>query len=285
MKLKSLFTIAAASLMLAACQGQGAKNAASADDTAKADSLIYYFAQMRGADYLRQAESDSVRNSKQSRQEFISGVRAGLAAVKADKDAYNEGVFVGMQMAMNMAQFEKEYGVRPSDRVFMEGLSKTLNADSVPNAQEIQKEFYRIIGDFNAQKEARDKEQGAKALAKAAESNGLAKISDTLYGKVANSDAPKIKDGDKVNVDITITDAEGKELSAPMPKTFTVGQRMKNTPVSEAILTLASGEKGSFATTALAMYGARCSQMGLEPSDVISFVVTATVEEPAKTAE
>lgn len=285
MKFKSLLSIAAAGLVLAACQTPEGKTLGQISDASKADSLIYYFGQMRGAEYQREAANDTTLASKQARQEYINGVKAGLNAVKAGKDAYNNGVFLGMQMAMNMAQFKKDYDVTLSNRVFLESLAEAIESDSIGNPQELQKEFYRIMGEFNKQKEERDREASTQALEKEASAKKMAKISDNLYGNVPAAKDMKIKDGDKVKVDIKITDSKGNPVNAPLPSTIVVGQRMKDSPINDALLSLSSGQKGTFLTSAYALFGPRCSQMGVEPNDVLTIDLTPTIEEEAKEAQ
>ncbi len=285
MNFKSLISIAAAGLVLAACQSPEGKTLGQISDASKADSLIYYFGQMRGAEYQREATNDTTLASKQARQEYINGVKAGLNAVKAGKDAYNNGVFLGMQMAMNMAQFKKDYDVTLSNRVFLESLAEAIESDSIGNPQELQKEFYRIMGEFNKQKEERNREAATEALEKEASAKKMAKISDNLYGNIPAAKDMKIKDGDKVKVDIKITNSKGNPVNAPLPATLVVGQRMKDSPINDAILSLSSGQKGTFLTSAYALFGARSSQMGVEPNDVLTIDLTPTIEEEAKEAQ
>ncbi len=282
MKLKSFFSIAAAGLLLASCSNsEGGNSADSLSNASKADSLIYCFGQMRGAEYQREAANDTTLDSKEAKQEYLRGVRAGIQAVKAEQEAYNRGLFLGMQMAMNMNQFKEDYNIQLSSKVFLESLSEALNCDSAVNTTKMQSDFYRLMGEFNKEKETRDKEAAETALKEAAASKKMEKITDDLYGSVAKSDKEKIKKGDKVKLDLTITNPQGKEIDAPFPKELTIGQRMANTPLNDAVTSLASGEKGSFVTTAQALFGNRCAQMGLKPADVLTLTITPTVAEPA----
>ena len=123
MKIKSYLSIAGAALMLAACQGaseKGGKSLADIPNATAADSLIYYFGQMRGAEYQREAERDTTLDTDQAKKAYVQGVQAGLNAAKANDEAYNRGLFLGMQMAMNMQQFKDEYDVQLNKKVFVE---------------------------------------------------------------------------------------------------------------------------------------------------------------------
>ncbi len=87
--------MAAAGLMLASCQGGASSDgqASSGDlkNATPADSLIYYFGQMRGAEYRRQAERDTTLADAQAKKAYLQGVQAGMNAVKSADEAYDNG--------------------------------------------------------------------------------------------------------------------------------------------------------------------------------------------------
>ncbi len=285
MKLNSILSIAAAGLLLASCSGADSTPKTSADESAKADSLIYCFGQLRGSEFLNEAKTDTLLSAKYARQEYLSGVKAGLAAVKAKKEAYNKGLFLGMQMAMNIQGFEDEYGIRLSDKLFLEGLSKTLESDTAMNSSELQAVFYRLMNEMNEQKAQRDKEAAESVLKKEAEAKGLTLVADGVYGKLTVSKGERIKEGDKIDDDIVVTTLDGREIAAPFPKSMIVGQRLQNSPISAVLTSLSSGEKGTFLTTAYHLFGQRASQMGLKSDEILQFTITATVVPSDESAE
>lgn len=277
MKVKNILTVAAAALLLTACNNANQTASDLASSTAKSDSLVYSFGQLRGAEYKREALKDTSMNEAAMKQEYLRGVKAGLDAVKSDKEVYNKGLFLGMQMAMTFSQFEKDYSIRLSNKEFIRGISEAINSDSALNTSEIQATFYRIMNEFSKEKEERDKAVALEALKKAGEAANLQQISENLWGKASTAGEAAIKDGDKVKIELKVTDLAGKAIEAPFPKELKVGQRMATSPVTEAIKTLASGETGNFMSSAQALFGARCAQLGLEPSDVMKIEVTPTV--------
>lgn len=282
MKIKSFLTMAAAALMLASCHNSADNATATPDQSAKADSLMYYFGQLRGAEFKKAALNDTTLDDAAAKQEFIRGVQAGLNAVKADKEAYNQGLFLGMQMAMNMAQFKETYDVSLDSKSFMKGLREVVTSDSTVDEGKMQQEFYRIMGEFNTAKETRDKESASKALSEAASKQGMSKIADNLYGKASQGGEGRIKEGDKVKLDMKLATVAGRDINAPLPSQITVGERMQDSPLTAAILSLKSGETGKFLTSANALFGQRAQQLELKPDDVISIEITPTVEEPSK---
>ena len=172
MKIRHFLSVAAVGLLLGACSGNTGSDALQKTDAsmiAKGDSLVYYFGQMRGAEYLREVASDSLLDTEEARQAYLRGLKAGLSAVKANQEAYNKGLFLGMQMAMNFNQFEKDYGMKLNTQKFIQGLTETINSDSVTDASKVQSSFYRIMNEFNQEKEARDKAAATAALEAAAQ--------------------------------------------------------------------------------------------------------------------
>ena len=288
MKIKNIFAIATVGLMMAACGGSGQQNEAvkeaAAEENAKADSLMYCFGQMRGAEYLREAEKDSTFATEQAQKEFISGVQAGLRAVRANHDAYNRGVMLGIQMATNIGQFEKDYGVKLPSASFIKGIREMIATDSVSNPDEMQAEFYRLKGDFQRAKEERDEQAAEAALTTAAKEKNYTAVTKGLFMVKESTDSTHLKVGDRVQLDAKLTSLDGKELKWPFPTQYKIGQR-KDFILNDALVSVASGQTGRFMTSAQALFGQRASQLGLNPADVVLMELTPTLmpeeEKPA----
>lgn len=286
MKFKSYLAMAACGIIFAACSNPEAKPLSEISDATKADSLIYYFAQMRGAEYDREAQRDTTLATDEAKKAYVMGVQAGLNAAKADNEAYNRGLFLGMQMAMNFQQFSKDYGISLNKKVFIESLAEALSTDSLANPSEMQREFYRIMGEFNSSKEERDNQAATESLEKAASGMNLKKIADNLWGEITQkTEGEAIKDGDNVETSIVLTNVDGKSIEAPLPSKIKVGARNIPAPIGDALKALKNGETGKFATSAKALFGQRASQMGLEPSDVVMMTVKATIAPADDTAK
>lgn len=279
MKIKSLLSTAALALILASCGGDGAgdKTTAVSESYAKADSLVYCFGQMRGAEYVREAQRDTLLATEAAKKEYLRGVKAGIEAVKPDKEAYNKGLFQGLQMGMNINQFKEDHDIRLSDKVFIQGMADVIMSDSIFSTQEIQANFYRLMNEFTQAKEERDKEAALSALKAAGEALKMKALSDQLWGSEPANGAATVKDGDKVKLEVSLATLSGQVIDSPFPKELTVGQRLNNSPLTEAIKTLVSGQTGTFVTSAQALFGARAQQLGLKPADVLKLTVTPTV--------
>lgn len=287
MKIKSIIAVAAGSLMLAACQGNNG-NADILKDATPGDSLVYYFGQLRGTEYVREAQSDSTLATKQAKEAYIRGVQAGLDVAKNDDEAFNRGLFLGIQMATNIKQFKTDYDVQLSKKMFVESLREVLSSDSVKNTADMQREFYRLMNDFSVKKENRDKEEAQATLAKEAAKLKMAKITDEIYGGPTDKkEGQLLKKGDAVILKVKLSDLKGNSFDVPLPTSVKIGGRNIPQPLSDALTSLRNGESGKYLTSAFALFGSRVSQLGLQPDEILVMDLTASIDtsEAAKDAE
>ncbi|MDE7108871.1 MAG: hypothetical protein K2O49_02730, partial [Muribaculaceae bacterium] len=182
MKFKSFLTIAASGLLLAACSGNQGKSLDQIKDATPGDSLVYFFGEINGSQYLTMAQSDSTFATDAAKRSYVNGVKAGLNSFNPNDEAFNRGMHLGLQMARNISEFKKDYDVQLNKEVFIQGLVEILNSDSVKNMSDVQNAFNRIMTDFSNRKESIDKEAAAAALSKEAAKMKLAKVTDGLYG-------------------------------------------------------------------------------------------------------
>lgn len=283
MKIFRLLPLGAIACLAVSCQN-GSGNGLSGN-ASQTDSLMYYLGQMNGADYLREANRDTTLKENSEKQAYLNGVRAGLAALKEGNDSYNRGVMLGMQMASQMMNFSEQMDVQINRSSYINSLTSTLMADTMPNTTIAQAEFRKVMQNIETSKQEKDKAASQESLKKVAEGAGLPKISDDLYGKTTTpTDGQALADGDEVTVTAQLSKENGEVLSVPFPPKGKIGNK-RNYPevISNAMMSLKSGETGEYMTTAHALFGARAQQMGLEPTDVIKVTLTPTLvpkEEP-----
>lgn len=275
MKFKAILLGVMAAASLASCQGPQGKPLGEIADATAGDSLMYYFGEMRGADYKRQAVRDTTLATKESVRAYLEGVEAGLKALRDHDEAYNRGVSLGMQMATNIQQFEKDYGETLSERLFLDGLATTLTTDSLNDGSKAQQEFHRLLDGFNRQKAERDSQTSQTALAETAKAEKYVELTPWLYAKASPADGERLKEGDKVKLKVSVREVGGKILPAPFPPEMTIGERMKDSPLMAALLAMKPGETGDFYTTGHALFGPRCQQIGIGPASVLKMQVTA----------
>lgn len=282
MKILRFLPLAAIALAAVSCQNSGSNGLSGT--ASQTDSLMYYLGQMNAADYLREANRDTTMKEASQKQAYLNGVRAGLAALKDGNDAYNKGIMMGMQMASQMMSFCEQMDVNINKSSYINSLSGAIMADTMPNTGIAQTEFRKVMQNIENAKAEKDKKASQESLAKAVENAGLPKISDDLYGKVVNtSDGEALANGQDINLTCEITKADGSVVNIPFPANGTIGQK-RNFPelVSEAILTLKSGETGEFMTTAHALLGSRAKQFDLDPNEVLTLKLTPTLQAPAE---
>lgn len=285
MKIFRILPIAAIACLAVSCQS-GSGSGLSENST-PADSLMYYLGQMNGSDYLRESNRDTTMKEASQKQAYLSGVRAGLSALKEGDELYNKGVMLGIQMASQIMNFAEQMGVEVNKSTYEKSLANVLMSDSIYNSMTVQGEFRRVLGNIEAAKDARDKAASQETLKQVAEKDGYPKISDDLYGKVSvTTDGAAFAENEEVNVQAVITKENGEEVNMPLPAKGKVGNR-RNFPevVSSAILSLKSGETGEFLTSAHALAGMRAQQLGLTPSDVLKVKLTVSAVEPEENKE
>lgn len=262
--------------MLGACTNKddsSARQLSDYKDLTTADSLMYYFGQLRAVDYWQYAYSDTTRRSKESRDEYMRGVKAGLDAVR-QSEAYNEGLYVGIQLAMNLKQFEKEYEVTPNKKILVNAIEDGLKNDSIVNPGIANSEFRQILDRLNQQKEEKSRQVGVDALAAEAKSQKWQKVADNLYvGKREGGSGENYKAGQTVATDIEIRTLDGKDLDRRNTTDITVGQAYPG-PITDAILTMKEGETATFYTYALAIFGRYYERMNVKPDEVIMVKIT-----------
>lgn len=277
MKIFKFIPVAAIACLAVSCQNSGSNGLS--ENASQTDSLMYYLGQMNGADYLHEALRDTTLKEASEKQAYINGVRAGLAALKEGNESYNKGVMLGMQMASQMMSFSEQMDVKINRASYINSLTSAVMSDTIPNTSSFQMEFRKVLQNIENAKNEKDLAASRQSLKEVAEKDGLPKIDDDLYGKtLETTDGEALKNGDEVGLQIQFVKADGQDINIPMAPKGNIGnKRSFPEPVSAAMLTLKSGEKGEFLSTAHAIMGPRARQFNLEPSDVIKFYVTPTL--------
>lgn len=261
---------------LTSCSSDG--SSASADGAlagaSQGDSLMYYFGQTRAGEFWQQAKSDTTLAGEAATKDFMRGVRAGMDAVR-ESAAYNLGVFQGVQLALNLKEFHKEFpDVQLNNDVMLRAMNEGMKSDSAINYTEAQKALYAIIGQLEEQKEAAERVASASALPAQAQRMGMTKVSDILYSKTtAPGNGKKFNPGEKVTTSMTLATTGGRTLSVPLPSEVVIGRRYVSPLVSEALATLTQGGAGEFLTSAYAMFGKRCERLNLRPDESLILTI------------
>lgn len=238
------------------------------------DSLLYYYGQMRAKEYWRNAEADTTLAGDDSRQEYLKGVKAGVEMVIKNDDVYNQGLLMGLQLALNIEDFEDTYHVTLNPKAVVSGIEYGLANDSLVEESVAQAKFYALLGKMESQKADADKKKAREALKKEAALRGLTMINSDLYGKVITPGSGKpYSKGELVKVDMDIHKKSGSELGIPMVEEIEVGSSYMPAPIVDAIDGMSPGETKEFATTASAFFGQRASQLNLKPYEVLVFTI------------
>lgn len=277
MKFLRILPVAAIAMLAVSCQNGGGNGLSG--NASQTDSLMYYLGQMNAADYMREANRDTTLKETSEKQAYLNGVRAGLAVLKEGNESYNRGVMLGVQMASQMISFSDQMEVQINRSSYINSLSNAIMADSMPNTSLAQTEFRKVMQNIEDAKAEKDKVASRESLKKVAATDGLPEINEDLYGKATSTtDGEKLKENDEVTVQASLSKEDGEALGMPITPKGKIGNR-HNYPeiISQAMMTLKSGETGEFVTTAHALFGQRVKQMGMEPTDIIKITITPTL--------
>lgn len=288
MKIRNILAAAAVVLLMAPSCGNNSNSGNTSNslkNASTADSLLYYFGQMRAGEFWRMAQNDTTLKNDKARADYLAGVKAGLSVVRNNDEVYNQGVYTGMQLAMNLQAFDKTYRTKLNSQMLIDGIKSGLASDTAINEFEAQSRFQEIMTRMNEQKEKLDKESSAAALKKAAEKAGMTKINDNLYGKVEKEgQGENFKAGQKVPVEMTLTKEDGKDLGLSLPGEINVGETSYMPAIfTEALTQMKPGETEKFMTSAFALFGTNAVQMKMESDDILVLTITAkAAEAPAE---
>lgn len=280
--IKILGLCAAPLLLLAACGNSSdsskVRTLEEYKDATAADSLIYYYGQLQADSYWQYAKRDTILNTRESRDEFIRGLKAGLDAAK-ENDAYNQGLYTGIQLAMEMKEMHDEFDIDFNNTILVNAIADGLINDSIIDAGEANARFREITASFQQKREETERAKATEALAEAAKKNGWTKINDNLYAGKASApgQGKTLTAGDEIALSMSMKKLNGEEIDRVTDRTVKVGEVYAGA-VAQALLTLKYGESRVFYSNAISVYGNYARRYGLKPGDIL--VITLGVKAP-----
>lgn len=280
--IKILGLCAAPLLLLAACgdssDSANVRTLEDYKDATPADSLIYYYGQLQADSYWQYARRDTSLNTRESRDEFIRGLKAGLDAAK-ENDAYNQGLYTGIQLAMEMKEMHDEFDINFNNTILVNAIADGLINDSIIDAGEANAHFREITASFQQKREEAERTKATEALAEAAKKNGWTKINDDLYAGKASAPGAgaTLTKGDQIALSMSMKKFNGEEIDRVTDRTVNVGEVYAGA-VAQALLTLKYGESRIFYSNAISVYGNYARRYGLKPTDIL--VITLGVKAP-----
>lgn len=243
-----------------------------------ADSLMFYFGQLRAIKFWRDAENDSTLRNREARDEYLEGMKEAMK-VLGHSEAYMIGFLDGASHAENIANYSRNYNRKFNPEVMVNSMVAALNADSVENIPEVRRRFYAIRNRLENDRDRRDEAKANDALVKTAQKMGMERVSNDLWKKViVNGAGEQIERGDRIEVTMLLTTIDGHKIPIHLPSQLAVGTRMISTVFPDAILSMRFGDRCEFATTALAVFGSHTSQMDLHPESILLLTISVIGE-------
>lgn len=251
------------------------------------DSLSYYLGEMYAGQFFQLAQKDSTLN----KEDFMKGLADGMAMIN-DNEAYNKGVMMGIQFAMQSSNFKEETGEEVNKNMLLNGLAYGLSGDSIKNASEMQTKFQDISARLAQRAQDKANAEAKKVVEAAAKKKGY-KSDGKLFVKVTTpGEGENLQTGYEFSYTMKAIGPDGKpieQLSQPGEQKGILGRTIPlQTSIGEAMLTMKPGETASFLFAADQFLNGNASAINLKKTDVITVTlsigkeVTKAKEEPAK---
>lgn len=282
MKFKTLFSISAALMLLASCDGNKTTNIADLKDPTPGDSLMFYFGQNIGVDFWQSTMNDTTLRTQAAREDYLRGVKAGIGAVR-ENNAYNQGVYVGVQLAMNLKDFRENYpDLKVDDKVLLASLAGALEDEKAIDPAQAKAEFYKFLEGLSARKREADKEKSYALLQAKAKEMGMTQVAEGLYGKeIAAGSGNDLVDGDLVKMDITASTLSGEMVGMQFPEEVVVGRNYSSPIVSVALRSMKPGETKQFIVSPIDLTPRRYAQGEFRADSLLKFTIKVMSATPA----
>lgn len=249
-----------------------------------ADSLMYYYGQLRAIKFWKDVANDSILNTKEAQKEYLEGMRDAMKALDRS-DAYLMGLIEGANNAANISDYSHSYARKFNPQVMMKSMMAALNNDSVEDLMVIRRNFYNLRNRLEQDRDSRDEIKATEALIVTAKQLGMTRVTNDLWKKVLIEGAgDKVERGDRAELAIQLSTIDGQKVPLHFPSQIVVGGRLVSTVFPDAFLTMKYGQTAEFATTALAVFGSHSEQMGLKPETVlilhVNFIGELNADDP-----
>lgn len=292
MKMKTSLYAAAvvvAAAALASCSGNSEgdsmiRQLSDYKDLTAGDSVAYYYGQLTSLEYWRNAKVDTTLLDRESRDQYLKGLRAGYDAIRSN-DAYNQGFFMGVQLAMQMKEFGEDYSTTVSKKVLVNAIEDGLKQDSIINEGELQQNFTEITNSIQMRKDAADRAEAAEILKKEAARNKWQAINVDLYaGPARGGEGDVLKEGDQVGISVVFMNPKGQPIDRRENPDMIVGKMLPGA-VTQGLQTMKVGQTRTFYASAQAVFGRFCQRYGLKGNEIVSFRMTTMPPKAQSVAE
>ncbi len=243
------------------------------------DSVAYYVGQVASLEYWQAARQDTLMQSREARDAYLKGLRAGYDALR-DDDAYNQGYYMGMQLAMQMKDFTGDFNTTVNKSILINSFEDGLKNDSILNKGDVQRGFTEVTSALQARKEADDRKSAEQELQKAGAASKWQAINPSLYAEAGKGgEGAVVKEGESVGFSMIINNDKGKPVDRRDNPDMVVGKTYAG-PVTQAVLTMKVGETRTFHTYANALLGRFAQRYGMKGPEIVSFTITLSKAEP-----
>lgn len=262
-------------ISLTSCGGKSGASGQN-DGAESPDSMMYYFGIMQANNFRQDATNDTILLTPEGRKQFLAGFKAAMK-VESDDDSYNQGLQLGLRLAIRLREFEKMYGVKFSESELIKSFEECMMSDNPIDISAAQKGYYAIKDRLDLRKNSKESESAIKELARQAREDGFTMVSDTLFAKDITQSAggPKFKDGDHIAIQVNAATLDGRELGRQFPDSITIGAGRVPRIICLATHTMTSGQTRTFMTTPKTIFGNQFANYQLRSDEPIVFTIKA----------
>lgn len=278
--------IAAVSLSITACGPEKGKSIDQMKNLTTADSILYFYGQIRSHEYDKMAIRDTTLNGIEARKRYLDGLRKGFELVSKTDPSYNLGLKDGIDLAIRNNNFQEEFEIKSNSKILMQSMAYGILENDTISPLNAQTNFYNAVHNMNSKRVHEKLAEIHHDLAMEAEIRDMSKLDELLYKRVIEGgEGAEIRYGSHVDVYIRYAAQRGNDLGIPSPRNLVIDNQLPGV-LAPMLLSMRDGEIASFATSAYTMFGNRIHSLGLSPKDIVFATITInSVQNPTKQAE
>ncbi len=278
MKLKIFGSLAFIAILTACGGNEKPKSISELENPTINDSIGHFIGQNMSMEYWRAAVNMDTLQTQNYKDQYVEGFEKGLKMATAN-EAYNKGILDGMNLALSLRDFDKNFQTSVNKKVITEGLKYGLQSDSTVNRVEFQKEYSFLMQSVQDQKDARDKVALDSLLKQKTTKDGYKYVNGIITKVVTPGDKGKLAEGDTIGITMLFKDANGKAVASMPSEPFNivVGKFPYSQFINRAVKTMDMGGESIFIGSAFDIFGFQMPpQSNLNKYDLVEVTLTTS---------
>lgn len=273
MKKTILMVFAATGLLLGSCAGTPeSKQLGEIQDADVNDSVAHYWGQMLAARYWDSSKQDTTLSTPAGKEAYMKGFQAAMDMVKVDDEAYNMGLYSGLEAALGIVATNENFLIDVDKATLLSALAWGMESDTTVNIAEVQEAMQKLTMRLQMEKEARDRALSDSLIAEKMKAEGFKKNAKGYVCKaVTEGKGNNVEPLDRLLVELSFSKANGMPLiPSAGPSPFVVDQNPYGQYINDAVKDMTIGSTYQFLSVAADVFGRNVPrQYGIGSSDLI----------------